>query len=269
MKKILMVLAAGLVSMILSATGALAQATITHYSAVGKLDSNRPDFSNAVVATDFGGKIAEKAIAMFRNLNVEDFSLKSAEGTRPCLPTKEVPTLVCIHIESGPGVAINESGSSSGYGRGGGVYEQSSFSGNLYDIYLTVTLIRLGSNGNISSLDLGSSSTIAPAGVSYESISSYGKNGNGGITSMNVNSGLNATIGNAINKDLNSLFEKKGLWGGVKKWNAIAEGARPQWIPGADQEVALAFPGTNAQPQKNMTANPSVAHLNELDNLQQ
>lgn len=213
---------------------AIAQAHIVHYDGVGKVSAKRPDFTNTVVAIDFKGPLAATAERMFRNLGVKDFSV--AEKGSSC---NIAQTIICVRIEVGPGVDVSSSGYSSGYGRNGGSYNQGSFNGQLYSVNVAVSIMRRNPNGSLSVIPIGLSSTLAPAGSSMESIASYGRNGGGAFTASTTG-GLDATIGNAIDKDLIDLLG--GGWSRV----IIASKIRSPWVPGADQEVALSFPKTDA-----------------------
>jgi hypothetical protein len=233
MKNAVVVLAKMALILLFAGIPALGEPHIIHYEATGKLDTKRPDFKGAVIAIDFGGPEALNALKKFRKLGAQDFS--DDINNRPCTID---PPVICIGFNVSKPASVSTSSTSYGYSNTGSASNQSSFNGQQYSINVTLTLIRRGNNGRIENIPLGVSSTLAPAGMSYESIAGYGRNG-GSATSFSTTSGLDATIGNAISQGLIGLLEPWKGWG-IAKHLITAKIVSP-WVPGADVEVEKAF----------------------------
>lgn len=227
MKKIFVAMCVVVLSAIFTTNNAIAQAHIVHYDTSGKIDSKRPDFKNTVVAIDFGGTAAVNAKTLFMKLGVKDFS----EGNKPCVIDQ---TVICMSINVGAPMNVSSYGGGSGYTNNGGSYNQSSFSGKLYPINVTVELIERHKDGSTNVVPLGSASCLAPAGSSSEWISNSGRRG-GGSFNASATSGLDSTMGLAVNKDITHLLDPSLMR------RLFATGTYAKWLPGADTSVKAAF----------------------------
>lgn len=231
MKKICGFIALTVVSMLFAFTEKTAaqEARIVHYDTSANASSKRPDFKGAVIAIDFGGTAALNAKTLFVKLGATDF----VEGKNPCVIAH---TVVCVRFSEGESVQSSSYGGISNYGGHGGYSSNGSFSGTLTPISLTVFLVVYDPNdgGNRPTIMLGQASALAPAGSGSEWSSSYGR-GAAGTYYSGGTSDLGATIGTAVNQDLNALLSKN-LFNKFLAWGTYAK-----WVPGADATVKDTF----------------------------
>jgi hypothetical protein len=241
MKKIFGIMVIIVLSMVSSfGINTKAHAQFVHYEAGGKLSSKRPDFKGAKVAINIGGSAGLYARNEFLKLGAQDIALPTQGTSNPCyLPE----ATICVDKGSGQGVNTSGYSNSSGYGNNGGYSNQSSFSGQLYNVFVTVSIIHHTKNGNKEFVPVGTAFTLAPAGMSSETIASYGRTSSG-MLSYTATSGLDATVGKAITDDVTELLEP-GKW--RRAW-AAKLGANP-WVLDADLDVRKAIEESNATDQ--------------------
>jgi hypothetical protein len=177
MKKIFGIMVIIVLSMVSSfGINTKAHAQFVHYEAGGKLSSKRPDFKGAKVAINIGGSAGLYARNEFLKLGAQDIALPTQGTSNPCyLPE----ATICVDKGSGQGVNTSGYSNSSGYGNNGGYSNQSSFSGQLYNVFVTVSIIHHTKNGNKEFVPVGTAFTLAPAGMSSETIASYGRTSSG------------------------------------------------------------------------------------------
>ena len=219
---------------LLSVGIALAQAShVVTYEGDANANSKRPNFKGTLIAVDFPGQTATETTSLFRHLGARRFNV----GTNPCIVGE---TVVCVRITVGEPIQSSGSGMISGYSGHGGYSTGGSFSGQLYPITLTVFLVVYDPNdgGNRPTILLGQATELAPAGSGSSFSSSYGSHG-GGMYNTSDSNDLSATIGVAVEHDLNALLLRGSFKNVVKKFCAL--GTEAQWIPGANETVKKYF----------------------------